>query len=702
VAGQATATVDPDIDHLAYLVEPSAAIAGEALDPAVQVEVRDAGGSRVADAGVPVTLSLGANPGGGALSGTKTVNAINGVASYTGLSIERSGVDYTLVASSTGIIAATSAGFDIAAAAPAMIGYLPVPGTSTAGEPLGFGVAVQDQFGNTVTTETDPVTIVLESAPAGGVLVGTTTESAVDGVAVFDGVTIEVAGAGYAVEAAASGFSSITSGPFDVTHAAADHLGLGQFTFIPGGDARLNMDFVEVAIRDVFGNVVDNSTAEVTLALTGAEYPGGTVSGNLIVNALNGVADFDDVSIDKPGEYYFLASSAGVTDTTVTVGVIIRPGPNLLGAGTASVGTDHSCVTTRGGPFCFGSNASGRLGGPTLQTRDSVAVAVDVADPFDVVSAGGEHSCGISENGEAYCWGENGDGQLGDGSGFDQPSAVAVSTGESMAWISAGDRHSCGVSNAGYAYCWGANDQGQLGTGAAGAGTNAPVQVTDSILFNTVHAGVDHTCGWAQDSVAYCWGDNSRGQLGDDNLGIDSPSPVLVDAAGLKFAAVDVGSDHSCVIEDGGDVYCWGANDVGQLGDGGMTDSDVPVMIKTVSLVPGYGIFFGTIGAGDAHTCVVNGPGAGVSCWGDDSSGQLGLGGFGLVANSTFVQYLGVWAGGGHTCGYVDDLDGLIEPDAGDGLEEGFRCWGRNAEGQLGDGTLLNRAQPTAIFNGIY
>jgi hypothetical protein len=692
VIGNTTVTVDPAIDHLAYLSPPTSVVAGDAMDPAVQVEVRDVGGTRVADAGTAITLALGANPGSGTLSGTKTVNAVNGVASFSGLWIEKAGIGYTMVASATGISSVISTGFDVLADAAVSIGYLPPPVSPTAGEPLGAGVAIKDAYGNTVTSAGGDVTIVLDDGP--GPLVGTTTETLVDGVAVFDAVSIEVAGEGYVLRAGSSGFASIESAAFEVVAAAPHHLGWGNSAFLPTGDANLPVTEFEVGVRDIFGNLVDHSTAPVTLTFEGGDHPGAAADGDLTVNAFDGIANFTDVSVDRPGRYDFNASSPGLADTTRTVASLLRPGPTYL---VMSAGADHSCVTSRGGAFCWGSNSGGQLGGATgLPLGDSVAVSADVDALFDWVSAGTVHSCGITDASVAYCWGQNDEGQLGSGAGFDEPIPVPIAGNLSMAAVDAGDRHSCGVTTGGAAYCWGANDQGQLGTGAPGAGADTPLPVTGAIDFFVVVTGDEHSCGWAADSLAYCWGDNSAGQLGNDDAGQDSASPVPV-SGGHKFVDLRSGARHVCGIASGGDLFCWGANDAGQLGDGGNSDSGVPVYVKTVVPVVGFG-YFGQVGAGRAHTCVVNGPGAGVSCWGDDTSGQLGGGA--TVPGSTLIQTLWIAAGGSHTCSYVDNLNGLLEPNAGDGLAEGYRCWGANANGQLGDGSTADSSSPRRVVQG--
>lgn len=700
IPGHATLTVDQQIDHLAFLGQPTATTAGVVFDPAIQVEVQDADGQRVADAGIAVTLAIGTNPAGGTLTGTKTVNAINGVASFSGLWIDRAAAGYTLSAASTGVPAGSSAAFDITPAAAVALAFMTPPSDSvTAGEPLGVQVAVVDEFGNTVTNATDAVTLALSTAPERGALVGSTTESAIDGVATFDAVSIELAEPGYALEAGAAGLVSVQTDAFEVTPALPHHVGIAMKA-LPSAHAKRKLNSLLFAVHDTFDNVVDTSTAQVSVSIGGG-YPGATVEGQLTVNAVDGVARFDSVAIDKPGEYDLLASSPGIADATFAAVAYVLPRVYGMSGGAA-----HSCMQTPEGPFCWGANDAGQLGAATASPLgDSVAVAVETDSRLDWIGPGVAHTCGVAEGGSAYCWGDNASGQLGDGNlGTSQPVPVSVAGGLTYNNVSAGDQHTCGVGTDDLAYCWGANDQGQLGAGTIGGGSDVPVLVTDSITFMAVFAGDNHTCGWAQDSAAYCWGDNADGQLGDGNLGVDSPSPVAVQG-GTRFQWLDAGARHNCGIDPAGTVLCWGANEAGQL-DGGSTDSDVPVDATTVTSLYG-GPFGAVVSAGGSHTCVLKGPGEGIWCWGDNGSGQLGRATTGGTAGPFFVQnsdrleWLLIGAGGAHTCAYADDQDGLIEPDAGEGLGEGYHCWGANGNGQLGDGTTVDANVLTRMVQGF-
>ena len=151
---------------------------------------------------------------------------------------------------------------------------------------------------------------------------------------------------------------------------------------------------------------------------------------------------------------------------------------------------------------------------------------------FKTVSAGKLHTCALDSTGQAYCWGRNSDGQLGDGSTNTSNVPVPVS-GPPFIAIAAGTSHTCGLTSAGVLYCWGKNDKGQLGTGNT-ASINSPTAVAGGLQFASVSVGENHTCGVTKDPVTlspsplvYCWGDNQFGQLGDGTL-TDRPAPTKV------------------------------------------------------------------------------------------------------------------------------------------------------------------------------
>ena len=172
----------------------------------------------------------------------------------------------------------------------------------------------------------------------------------------------------------------------------------------------------------------------------------------------------------------------------------------------------------------------------------------------------------MTTTGEAYCWGSNDSGRLGDGTTAQRITPVLVSGGNSWASVSAGGDHTCGVTTASDAYCWGYNDNGQLGDGTTRVHLG-PHKVSGGHSWASVSADQNHTCGVTTADEAYCWGSNSNGQLGDGTTRANSTTPVLVSGV-YSWASVSTGLLHTCGVTTTGEAYCWGSNGRGRLGDG--------------------------------------------------------------------------------------------------------------------------------------
>jgi hypothetical protein len=273
--------------------------------------------------------------------------------------------------------------------------------------------------------------------------------------------------------------------------------------------------------------------------------------------------------------------ATGVGDGTAT---ITATSQNLSDTATLTVvelasvsaSRSHSCgLTTAGTAFCWGDNLNGQLGNGS-NTDSNVPVVVSGNQTFASVSAGWLHSCGVTTAGAAYCWGQNFAGQLGNGTFNSSNVPVAVSGNHTFTFLSAGGAHNCGVTTTG-AYCWGWNFDGQLGDGT-NSDRNVPVAVSGSHTFASVTAGYQDSCGVTGTGMAYCWGDNDYGQLGNGTSG-QSNVPVAVSGSHV-FALVSAGYRHSCGLTTAGAGYCWGWNLDGQLGNGMNTDTNVPVTVR--------------------------------------------------------------------------------------------------------------------------
>lgn len=350
----------------------------------------------------------------------------------------------------------------------------------------------------------------------------------------------------------------------------------------------------------------------------------------------------------------------------------------------------HSCaLLSSGAVSCWGGNQAGQLGdGGTSERRTPVAV-LGLAESVTALAVGGNHSCALLQTGGVACWGRNLSGQLGNGANVDQKTPVAVAgLGGLVTSLTAGANHTCALLQSGAVQCWGDNANGQLGDQTTVA-RNLPTAVNGLAgPAKALAAGSDHTCAILTDGRVQCWGDNARGQLGDGSRE-DRTSPVLVSNLRDVIATVAAGRFHTCALAIDGDLYCWGANNRGQLGAGALESSRTPLRVTGV---PGDAT---ALTAGLDHTCALFKTKI-PYCWGSNRARQLGQDAPGVASVPHLLQLAALSNGvaplngipaiaGGryHTC--------LITPS------RGVQCWGRNSDGQLGDGTQLPRTRPVNI-----
>ena len=258
--------------------------------------------------------------------------------------------------------------------------------------------------------------------------------------------------------------------------------------------------------------------------------------------------------------------------------------------------------------------------------------------------------------------------------------SVLVSLPIVFAALEAGDRHTCGIAADSVAYCWGAGSSGQLGRPENSR--NVPGEVISSRIptLAQVAAGGAHTCAIDAAGAAWCWGNNDSGQIGGP---LEDPEDPVIVAGGLAFAQVSAGASHTCGVTTGDEAYCWGLNDRGQLGDTTTTNRVNPALVFG-------GLAFAQVSAGASHTCGVT-TGSEAYCWGLNDRGQLGDGTLTdrlepvpVGGGHAFAQ---VTAGEAHSCGVTTTGAAL--------------CWGANDQGQLGDGTTADRSQPVAVSGGL-
>src|SRR5437016_2959244 len=311
--------------QLTFTQEPSTTLAGAAINPAVQVTALDPAGNPVSGFTGNVTVAFGNNPGGSTLSGTTTVAAVNGVATFGDLSANKTSTGYWLRATATGLSAATSSDFAIISGPATQLVFGTQPSTTVADNLITPAVKVRalDALGNVATDFNGPVAIALGSNPGGATLSGTTPVAAVNGIAAFF-LSLNKTGTGYTLTASAAGLGPGTSIAFDVIPGTATHLAFTQQPSTTGAGAVIS-PAVQVTALDPAGNPVPSFTGDVTVAL-GNNSGGGTLGGTTTVTAVNGVASFSTLTLDKTGTSYWLTVSATGLSATTSSLFAITPG----------------------------------------------------------------------------------------------------------------------------------------------------------------------------------------------------------------------------------------------------------------------------------------------------------------------------------------------------------------------------------------
>lgn len=378
----------------------------------------------------------------------------------------------------------------------------------------------------------------------------------------------------------------------------------------------------------------------------------------------------------------------------------------LSGVQMLSLGGTHACVIVSFGAKCWGDNYFGALGDGTDTDRSEPTDVVGLYTNAVAMDGGDNYTCALGLLGTIMCWGNNSYGKLGDGTTTTSWTPVYVCADSTcdtpltnVLQMAGNVYHTCAVTANGGAKCWGHNQYGKLGDGTT-TGRAIPVDVSGLTSgVAEIQPGQRHTCARMSQGAVKCWGDNAFGQLGDgtttdSRLPINvsgfanvptTPTPTSVTPPPTPIPAgakqIDAGSVHNCAVTFSGSVRCWGGNHWGQLGDGTITDRSVPVNVQGLS----SGIE--TVSAGGGHTCAVTTDG-GVKCWGGNPFGELGDGT--TTDHLTPVDVSGlsngiaaVSAGAKHTCALTTG--------------GGVKCWGWNRYGTLGDGTTTDRLTPVDV-----
>ncbi len=345
---------------------------------------------------------------------------------------------------------------------------------------------------------------------------------------------------------------------------------------------------------------------------------------------------------------------------------------------------DHSCAEASNGEiYCWGFNAYGEVGDGTTSARNTPRrVAPPDGVKFTRVASGFAHTCATGDDGKVYCWGAASLGAIPGWAG-NQKTPVAIglpSSGEPWSDITSGNHRSCAFDVSGTLYCWGYT----LTTYSPGGTVVVPLPDSGSVTLSNVAHGANHLCAEGSDKKIYCWGINGAGQLGIGATG-SREEPTAVAAPGeVTLSRVAAGSNHNCAFGSDHKLYCWGANNYGQLGDSTKAAKWSPTAVKAPA-----GVTFTEVALGTEHTCAIATNGR-IYCWGRNSVDyQLGDG-TGEdkltpveVAAPPGLTFSGLEAGSYHTCAR--------------GSDGRTYCWGKNLSGQVGDGRGGYATVPTPV-----
>ncbi|MES2304583.1 MAG: hypothetical protein V4558_03710 [Gemmatimonadota bacterium] len=432
---------------------------------------------------------------------------------------------------------------------------------------------------------------------------------------------------------------------------------------------------------------LDGLTAAIGYTVTGA--PNGLAA--TIVTT--GVADSLTLTMTAsatvtPGEYVLVVrATAGdfvhVKAIRVTViQAVTPPNDNPPAIVFVAVGAHTCAIDVAGKAYCWGYNGNGQLGNNTTSLVNPTPVAVHGGISFKEISVSrvADVSCGLTFAGAAYCWGSNESGQLGDGTKIRRLVPTPVAGGRIFKSLAVGSTHVCAVSIEGTAWCWGTSPAGAFGDGSTGEHLTAvPVL---GLTFRNIVAGTDFTCGLTTTNLVYCWGLGPSGQLGN-GLATTSTTPVAV-SGGRVFRTITAGIQAVCGVDFASAAYCWGLNSFGTLGEGSSETTGGPGKRAEPTAVLG-GHAFVDLSVGVQTSCGAEADGKGF-CWGYN---------FGAVGDGTdehrstptaivgALAFRSVVAGSGFSCGLT----------AGNAVY----CWGDNTSGSLGNGTTAPTKVPVAV-----
>ena len=523
------------------------------------------------------------------------------------------------------------------------------------------------------------------------------------------------------------------AGGADILNTAKHETDQNGWTKYFSKDESLTLNSGSISLSSLSESLTHNSSVGFTDgSLTNVEFSGNNLqlkknSGNQQIVTGN----YHTCALKTDGTVWCWGQSSsgklgiGATgDRTTLVQVVGLGGSgNLTDISQITAGSNHTCaVKTDGTAWCWGENGDGQLGNNSTTDKSTPVQVLGLGGSgtlTDVsqIAGGNEHSCALKTDGTVWCWGEGSYGRLGVGSTADTRTPVQVlGLGGSgnltgVAQITVAGWYTCALKTDGAVWCWGHNDFGQLGIGVSGVSgaRSTPVQVlglggsgTLTDVFQ-IAAGGSRVCTVKTDGSAWCWGNNTNGELG---IGVSGASgarstPVQVLGLGGSGTLTDVSqiaanSSHVCAVKTDGSAWCWGRNADSQLGNNSTTNNSTPIQVLGPE---GAGKLadVSQITAGYTYSCAIKTDGS-AWCWGDNDYGQLGNNS--IIAKRTPFQVVGLGGVNGTSkLTDVSQITGGYSHTCAVKTDGTVWCWGLNADGQLGIGTTIIKRTPVQVFD---
>lgn len=408
-----------------------------------------------------------------------------------------------------------------------------------------------------------------------------------------------------------------------------------------------------------------------------------------------------------PTPAYAVHSGLGGLTDSFSPFAIVDPG--RLHFASVAAGERHTCaLTVRGQAWCWGENVAGGLGDGTTTNRLAPTQTVTTVR-FTKLSANNQFTCGLGTDARAYCWGRNYAGQLGTGDTTTQTTPAAVAGNLSFVDIGTGEASACGLTSAGEAWCWGSNQFDQLGGGASPqtcrtlAGTFAcsttPVRAAGSMTFTKFDVGFWNVCGLVSNGQSWCWGNGELLPFGSGVASNVVTATPLLGANGMVFSSIYQSAVEGCGLDATGKAWCWGINVFGGVGDGTTTVRSSPVPVA--GNLTFSGLALKDANNTDATACGIT-SGGDAYCWGSDIAQELGAPAPNVCQPSP---------NNSGPCGlqpvHLSGPQLYVQISIGDShacgvtTTQAVYCWGTNTSGQLGNGTTNPSAAPTPTLRSF-